>query len=340
MSLPDPRMMLLLCCLVSWPAFAHEVRPAFLQFVETEPGQFDVLWKQPIVQDRRLPLEPVLPEDCVTLTEPRPSAAGGALLQAWTVSCALDGGRIHIDGLARTLTDVLVEVRRLDAEPLNVLLRPSTPSLDLAAPHPGALGYLSLGVSHLLLGIDHVLFVIGLVYLIPGRWMLLKTITAFTVAHSLTLAASVLGWVQLSQAPVEAVIALSILFLARELLMPPERRSRLTHARPWVVAGAFGLLHGFGFAGALAEIGLPRDTLALALLLFNLGIEAGQLVLIAAMLLLFQGTRLLARASVPAWLLPAAASGRASPAPFDQILIYAMGSLAAFWMLDRSLAML
>jgi hydrogenase/urease accessory protein HupE len=180
-------------------------------------------------------------------------------------------------------------------------------------------------VEHLLLGIDHILFVVGLVLFIRDPWMLIKAVTAFTVAHSITLALSVLQLVELRQGPVEAVIALSILFLARELMLPPERRSPLTRAVPWIMSFAFGLLHGFGFAGALAEIGLPRDQLAVSLLLFNLGIEAGQLLVIALLLGLWWSVLALARGILPMT---------------ERAFTVAMGCVAAFWTIDRVLILL
>ena len=305
-------------------AWAHEVRPAYLQIAETDPGTFSILWKQPVLQDRRLPIDPIFPEGCAPTSPITREVTGGALLQTWSIECPLEEGAIHIRGLSRTITDVMVEVRRLNGEPSSHLLRPDSPSLDLSDPSPQVAAYLRLGVEHLIFGIDHVLFVIGLVLFIPSRWALLKTITAFTLAHSITLALSVLELVRLPQGPVEAVIALSILFLARELIMPEERRSALTRGRPWIMALLFGLLHGFGFAGALADIGLPRDQLALALFLFNVGIEIGQIAIIAALLSLLWGARRIA----------------GNIALAERAFVYAMGSLAAFWTIDRVLPLL
>lgn len=340
---PARRILLAVTLLAGTPLAAHEVRPAYLQIVETAPERFSVLWKQPIVQDRRLAIDPVLPNDCPPLGDPVPEVIGGALVQQWEVACALDQGAIHISGLARTLTDAMVEIQRLDGEGLTALLRPNSPSLDLDDPAPQVAAYLWLGIEHLLFGIDHVLFVIGLVYLIPSRWALLKTITAFTLAHSITLALSVLELVQAPQGPVEAVIALSILFLARELLSPPEQRSPLTARRPWIMALLFGLLHGFGFAGAMAEIGLPRDQLAPALLLFNIGIEVGQLMIIAA-LLAFLGAARWAGLRPPTTVL----HGVAQPVGalhqgltwLDLGLIYTIGALSAYWTIDRTLGLI
>ena len=240
---------LVFALLAASQALAHEVRPAYLQVAETGPGVFSVLWKQPVLQDRRLPIDPIFPESCAPASPVVREVTGSALLQSWTIECPLREGAIHISGLSRTITDVMVEISRLDGEKSTHLLRPDAPSLNLSDPSPQVAAYLTLGVEHLVFGIDHVLFVIGLVLFIPNRWALLKTITAFTLAHSITLALSVLELVRLPQGPVEAVIALSILFLARELTMPEERRSALTRGRPWIMALLFGLLHGFGFAG-------------------------------------------------------------------------------------------
>ena len=310
--------------LAATSGIAHEVRPAYLQVSETDPGVFAVLWKQPVLQDRRLPIDPVFPDECVPVSPVVREVTGSALLQSWTIECALEEGAIHISGLSRTITDVMVEIGRHDGGKSTHLLRPDSPSLSLSDPSPQVAAYLTLGVEHLVFGIDHVLFVVGLVLFIPNRWALLKTITAFTLAHSITLALSVLELVRLPQGPVEAVIALSILFLARELVMPEESRSALTRGRPWIMALLFGLLHGFGFAGALADIGLPRDQLALSLFLFNIGIEIGQIVIIAALLVLLWVARRIAGSIVQA----------------ERAFIYAMGSLAAFWTIDRILSII
>ena len=305
-------------------AAAHEVRPAYLEISETAPAQFQVLWKQPVLADRRLPIDPVLPAGCDPAPAAAPRHTGSALIQTWKVSCPLDNGTLSVSGLSATLTDVLVRISYLNGDSVSRVLRPSDPLLNLADPAPAVGAYLLLGVEHLLLGIDHILFVVGLVLFIRSPKVLVATVTAFTIAHSITLALSVLEVVRLPQGPVEAVIALSILFLARELMVPEARRSRITRAAPWVMAFAFGLLHGFGFAGALADIGLPRDQLAMSLLLFNLGIEAGQLGIIAVLLTVAAlGRRLLARRT--------ALAARAFSA--------VMGCAAGFWTVDRVLAM-
>ena len=315
-------LLVLLLGLLATQVDGHEVRPAFLQLIETQPGEFDVLWKQPMLGDRRLPIDPVLPKECERSAVSAPEATAGALLQRWHTNCLLRTGMLSISGLSRTLTDVMVQIDYFDGERVMQLLRAADPNLDLSDPTPSVWSYLTFGVEHLLSGFDHILFVVGLVLFIPGTWSLVKAVTAFTAAHSITLALSVLGLVTLSQRPVEAVIALSILFLARELMMDKTRRSRLTQAQPWLMAFAFGLLHGFGFASALTEIGLPRDQLAPALLLFNIGIELGQLMIIGAML----GAGFLLRR---VWRHP----GDFWPRGFA----VAMGSAAAFWTIDRVL---
>ena len=312
----------ILLVLVSYATQAHEVRPAFLHLTEVEQGAFDVLWKQPVQGGTRLALDPQLPDACTVVTEMTPEHTGTALLQRWRVACTLDTGTIHIRGLSRTLTDVMVQIDRLDGSRSMQLLRAGSPTLDLQSSTPGALSFLMLGVEHLLFGVDHILFIVGLVLFVRAPWQLVKTITAFTIAHSITLTLSVLELVKLSQQPVEAVIALSILFLARELVIPEERRSRLTMAKPWLMAFAFGLLHGFGFAGALIDIGLPKEQLALSLLLFNVGIELGQLLVIAIMLTV-------------------ATLGRYLLSAYRKVLrdgfTWTMGAAAAFWTIDRVL---
>jgi hydrogenase/urease accessory protein HupE len=309
-------------------ASAHEVRPAYLHIKEqpnsaapapAERRYFDILWKQPAVQNGRLAINPVFPPGCSLTDSAPPEVTPSAYMQRWTTQCDLTNGKIHIDGLSMTLTDVMVRIDHANGDSENYILRPESPTLDLSNPNAASLSYLIIGIEHLVFGIDHVLFVVGLVLIIRQPWMLLKTITAFTVAHSITLALSILGWVQIDQGPVEAVIALSILFLARELLQEPSQRSRLTQTSPWIMAFIFGLLHGLGFAGALRDVGLPEDSLWLALLLFNVGIELGQLLIIGALLCL-------------GWI-----AGRLTQMPaIIRAGAYGMGCLAAFWTIDRT----
>ena len=310
---------------LSIPSLAHEVRPAYLQLKQTDAQSWEVLWKQPIVQGGRLAIDPIFPEHC-ELTQQGPAEfTPGAMIYRWQTNCDLLQGQIHIQGLSVTLTDVMVRIDPYgkDAASINHILRPQSPTLVFDELEASTFDYLIIGIEHLVFGIDHVLFVIGLVLFVRSPWMLFKTITAFTVAHSITLALSVLGWVQVQQGPVEAIIALSIVFLARELCQDETARSQLTNAAPWLMAFIFGLLHGLGFAGALRDIGLPEDTLWLSLLLFNVGIELGQLIIIAIL-------------AVIGWL----ATRFMDLSRSVQIGAYAMGIMATYWTIDRTLLLL
>ena len=302
-------------------AIAHEIRPAYLQLTEVSDDEtkYHILWKQPVVQNRRLPVDPVFSNECELFDLSAPEVTSAAILYNWQTGCDLSETSIHVTGLMVNHTDVLVRVETLDGEVSNYVLRPSSPILDLKEGGAPALDYFVIGVDHLIFGIDHVLFVIGLFLFIQAPIALIKTITAFTVSHSITLALSVLGLVKLDQGPIELVIALSILFLARELVQEESKRSRLTLGRPWVMAFLFGLLHGLGFAGALADIGLPKEDLWLSLLLFNLGIEAGQIAVILGLAVIAWGL------SQINW-----------RQRFNTVAAWGMGSVAAFWSIDRA----
>lgn len=313
-------------------AAAHEVRPASLEVIEVAIGRYDVTWKQPLAGNRRLRIEPVFPAECGVASRGKMATPAGALVERFDLDCSaaqppgLEGRELRIAGLERTLTDALVRVTALDGEHRTHLLRPVEPTWVVGGPGGAAvLAYLRLGIEHLIFGVDHVLFVIGLLLLVRRAWSLVQVVTAFTAAHSVTLALSALGVVRLPQAPVEAVIALSILFLAVELAKQLQGADLGVAGRsPWVVAFAFGLLHGFGFAGALAEIGLPRGDAALALLLFNVGVEIGQLAIVAVVLL---GVAVARRAlgsrsfDAPEW-------ARALP-------VLALGVVSAYWFWER-----
>lgn len=320
--------LMLLAAVTLWvtgQAAAHEIRPGYLELREIAPTSFSVVWKVPMRDGARLRLEPVFPETCRQQTTPTSREVGGGWLQRWTLACegSLGQGVIAIDGLESTLTDVLVRIERQDGSQLTERLTPDDTSFVLtptASAWDIAVTYLGLGVEHILLGIDHLLFVLALLLIVVGWRSLVATVTAFTVAHSLTLAAAVLGFVNVPQQPVEAVIALSILFLAVEIIHTRRGRIGLARRWPWLVAFVFGLLHGFGFAGALREVGLPDNAIPLALLFFNIGVEVGQLLFVAAMIALH---RLWLRAAL-------------RPAPWIEALpVYAIGSLAAYWMIER-----
>ncbi len=298
---------------------AHEIRPGLLQVSETEAHSYSVVWKQPLLGDRRLPLEPELRPNC-TKVDPRLEATASALIERWTTVCSEPLQRVEIGGLNRTLTDVMFEFTELNGDQERALLRPESASYDLGSSSAGSAWlYLKLGIEHLLAGYDHVLFVVGLLLLISSTRSLLITITSFTLAHSVTLALSVLGWVSLSQAAVEACIALSIVLLAREALT---KQDSLLKRSPWLAAFAFGLLHGFGFAGALRDIGLPDENLWVALLSFNVGIELGQLILVGI------------------WVVLGALAQRLLPVTtltprLHALTAYAIGGMAIYWTLQR-----
>ena len=317
-------------------AAAHEVRPAYLQVTEVSAGRFEVLWKQPILPDadpglvRRLPIAPRFPARCRESGRDLPDLTASALVERWTLTCGetgLGGAEISIDGLPRTLTDVLLRARLLDAAAFDHLLRPEAPRVVLS-PGPGGgaavPAYLRLGVEHLLFGFDHVLFVAGLLFLVRRPLQLVQVVTAFTAAHSITLALSTLGLVTLPQRPVEAVIALSILFLAVELARGAEGRRSALARSPWAIAFGFGLLHGFGFAGALTEIGLPESARAAALLLFNVGVELGQLAIVGVLLALLRIVGI-SRTPVPAFA--------------ARVPVCVMGGVSAWWFVERVASM-
>jgi hydrogenase/urease accessory protein HupE len=326
------RALLILALLVALApgASAHEVRPAYLELRQTGPETYDALWKVPGQgENLRFGLYVELPENCANVTQPHGSMVKEAYTERWTVKClgGLMGGTVHIAGLSATLTDVLVRLERLDGTTQVTRLMPSAPSFVVeAAPHPleVARTYLVLGVEHILLGIDHLLFVLALFILVKGTGRLIATVTAFTVAHSLTLAGATLGFVHVPGPPVEAGIALSIVFVAAEIVHSRQGRTGLTERFPWILAFTFGLLHGFGFASALSEIGLPQSAIPVALLFFNIGVEIGQLFFIASIFAVIALARQLAQrigVSQPAWAW--------------RVPAYAIGSIAAFWIIQR-----
>jgi hydrogenase/urease accessory protein HupE len=306
-------------------ARAHEVRPGYLELRETEPGLFATTWKVPALGDYRLAIEPKFPAFCRAVGETMTAQADNAFIERGRIRClqSLAGAPIEIRGLEATQTDVLVRIESVDGAVETGRLTPSQPEF-IVPTQPTYVAvfwtYFQLGVEHILTGVDHLLFVLCLVLLVRTVRKLVATVTAFTIAHSITLAAATLGFVHVPAAPVEATIALSIVFLASELLRDPANRSTITQGYPWVVAFSFGLLHGLGFAGALAEIGLPQGEIPLSLFAFNIGVECGQLAFIAAILSAgYLARRLLPR--TPIWAFRAAA--------------YGIGCTASFWIFER-----
>ena len=304
------------------PAIAHEVRPGYLELQERESGLYSTTWKVPVLGDYKLAIAPVYPPFCHSIGEPMSVVAGDASITRGTLRCTqpLAGSVLRIRNLEATQTDVLVRISSISGRVEADRITPSSPSLFIRA-DPGAFDilttYCALGVEHILTGTDHLLFVLCLILLVRELRRLIATITAFTLAHSVSLAAATLGFVHVPPAPVEATIALSIVFLACELV---RGRDGMTRSYPWLVAFCFGLLHGLGFAGALAEVGLPRSDIPLALLSFNVGVELGQLAFIAIVLSLGAVLRRLV-GTAPIW-----ATRMAS---------YAIGATASFWMLER-----
>lgn len=314
-----------LVLIITTPARAHEMRPAFLDMHEMEQDAFAVLWKVPAMGERRLALYLRLPENCKTQAEPVRTIENNAYLERSFVTCAgsLKGKEIVIDGLRGTLTDVLARIAYRNGTTEVARLTPEQPSMTVTGAQTVwqvASTYFHLGVQHILTGYDHLLFVLALILLIHDRWMLIKTISAFTVAHTITLGGATLGYFSLPQKPVEAAIALSIAFVASELLKIKPGERRLAEAHPWIVAFSFGLLHGFGFAGALKEVGLPQSDVPVALLTFNLGVEAGQLMFVATVLVLWRVLTSLVR--VPLGLARTAT-------------VYAVGTIATLWLIER-----
>jgi hydrogenase/urease accessory protein HupE len=319
----------LLIWLVAAPAAGHEVRPALLQISETGPGRYEVLWKQPASGQMAIRLVPHLSGGALERKPDAERLAPGFLIKIWRVEggAPLDGQVIRIEGLSQSMTDTLVRVTRTDGGSINGVLRPAAPfgplrlSCRVGAAVPA---YLALGVEHILTGLDHLAFILALLLLIGPNWKIVRAVTAFTAGHSLTLVLAGLGWITAPAALIEALVALSIVFLASELVPRPKRPLTLTRRYPWLIALLFGLLHGLAFAAALAQIGLPAKAAPQALLMFNLGVEIGQMLFIAAALALM---------SAVGWLqdrlgLQTGRLVRLAPA-------YLIGGFSAYWFLER-----
>ena len=304
---------------------AHDVRPAYLEIVDRADGDLTIVWKRTAATSAAA----FTPRFSSGWTDAKPTTsrdAGEALVKTWVVPqphAPLAGVRIDIEGLDTTITDVLLRVTFADGSELTRVLKPSEASVVLpGAAKPGApvREYLSLGFTHIWSGIDHLMYVFGLVLLVRTPRLLLKTITGFTLAHSVSLAAASLGFIHVPAAPVEAVIALSIVYVAVELLRARQGQPSLAAKAPWLVSMSIGLLHGLGFAGALSEVGLPANAIPQALLLFNIGIELGQIAFVALVLAL------------------GAALVRYAPRPTQSLRwvpAYAIGSFASFWVIER-----
>jgi hydrogenase/urease accessory protein HupE len=304
---------------------AHESRPAYLEINQTSPTRYEVLWHTPVNAGASLQVALKFPDDVRNVTEPVIHELAGSLVERRLIE--VNGGlaekRIEIVGLQLTITDVLVRIKNLNGTTQTIRLSPASPSFVVEAA-PGvsevARTYTVLGIEHILTGIDHLLFVLALLIITQGGWKLVKTVTAFTVSHSVTLTAVTLGLVHVPTKPVEAVIALSIVFVAAEILQWKRGRVGLAAKAPWVVAFAFGLIHGLGFAGGLSDIGLPAGHIPTALLFFSLGVESGHFMFIGAVLLVIALGRKL-KIQLPKWA--------------EYVPPYAIGGIAMFWVIER-----
>jgi len=292
MHLTGKQMLALMAFLVGAIGFSalslgHALQPGYLEIRLIDKELYAAVWKKPAVNSRPMAITAKLPQSCDPRTPVEPIWDGSAYIARWTLRCSggLEGGVIRIDGLDQTKTDVLVRFDFADGASQTHRLTPSDSSFTVPS-QPSRLEvvrtYLLLGFKHILSGIDHLMFVLALLLLVKGVRRLIVTVTAFTIAHSLTLAGATLGFVQIPGPPIEATIALSIMFVASEIIHSRQGIPGLTQKYPWVVAFTFGLLHGFGFAGALAQIGLPQASIPIALLFFNVGVEIGQLLFIAS----------------------------------------------------------
>jgi hydrogenase/urease accessory protein HupE len=327
-----------LCMLIAQPARSDELRPGYLELRQTGPSTYSLLFKIPARgEDLRLAVYVKLPEGTQDVEAPRISFGDGAYVERRTIrrDGGLSGHTITIEGLSATSTDVLVRIETLAGAIQTERLSPTRIAFVVqAAPGAGevAATYLRLGVEHILFGFDHLLFVLALVILVREWRRVAVTVTAFTIAHSITLAAATLGFVNVPGPPVEATIALSIMLVAVEILNARGGKPSLTARLPWLVAFSFGLLHGFGFAGALAEVGLPQHAIPVALLFFNVGVEIGQLVFVAAVLSLIWSLRHIAS---QLWEANFVGQGFVR---LDITIAYGIGVVAAYWLIERTTA--
>lgn len=308
---------------------AHPLAPALLELVEVGEGRVDVLWKRSSLSVPGSNIQPVPPPDCPPLSEPRYEEEGVAVLARWSIDCGeagLVGRDVRVDGLGPARIDTLVRIELEDGRSIQRVLRRGEPSMvipERASRFDVFVDYLTVGFEHILSGADHLLFVFGLFLLCATTGLLVKTVTSFTVGHSITLSLAALGYTNLPSGPIEVLIAASVLLLAVELARDgasAETRDTLMRRYPWPVALLFGLLHGMGFAGALREIGLPQGEIPMALFSFNVGIEVGQLVFVLA---LVAASLVLSRVTLPL------------PVP-RRAAVYVMGTLAAFWTIERT----
>ncbi len=319
---------LVTCWLFAVPALADELRPAYVELTQKDETTWELLWKASAQSRLGATGEAIIPGNCKGLGEPKKRFANTNILTTLTLSCDgnLEGQNTGLKALELSSTDALVRVAPLDGEMQTLRLTPDEPIATIAGKDEIsniAWTYTIIGIEHIILGFDHFLFVLALILLLKGGWLVAQTVTAFTIAHSVTLIGTTLGYLSLPSQPVEAVIALSIVFLAVEIVKAKPGERRLSEQFPWIVAFLFGLLHGFGFAGALAEIGLPQDDVPLALLTFNLGVEIGQLMIVAVGLAALALVKRIADTMLQ---------------PTKTALAYGIGTIATYWFIERMIA--
>lgn len=321
--------MLLIACIV--PAFAHESQPGTLEIKQLAADRYDVIWKAPIYYAKPHPARLQMPGNWKDIVQPTERRMADSIIFRWVVDVgprSIEGSVIRFPGLESTITDVYVRLTRLDSTMMTAVVRPTRPFVELRGErswYATAGEYIGLGFYHILLGVDHLLFVLGLLLIVKGWRMLIKTITSFTVAHSITLALATLGFASIPLPPLNAAVALSILFLGPEIVRSWRGETSLTISYPWIVAFVFGLLHGFGFASGLSTTGMPRAELPLSLLCFNVGVELGQLTFVFLALALAWSFRTL-EIRWPRWAL-------AMPG-------YTVGSLGAYWTIQRTVILI
>jgi len=307
-------------------SFADQIRMAYLEVKEVQKNNFDIIFKSPLKFNRKLDIKPEFPQECHKTSISKNQFVNKAYLSTFKIECTngLLGQTIYVNGLKQIKTDLLLKLDLLDSNAQTVLISKDKNSYTIAK-QPSAWQvsktYTLLGIEHILHGFDHLLFVLSLLLIVKNFRTLVWTITAFTLAHSITLAGVTFGYLKLPQQPVEAVIALSIMFLAMEVLHKQRGINGIASKFPWIVSFTFGLLHGFGFAGALAEIGLPEQSVPLALLFFNVGVESGQLMFVSVVISLgFIIKKLLQTKQLNI---------------AKTIMVYGIGSMASFWFVER-----
>jgi hydrogenase/urease accessory protein HupE len=317
-------------------SFAHEVRPAYLEINQTSAETYDVLWKLPALGETMyLALYVDLPKHCVNITKPRTSMINNSYTKRWSVKCngGIGGETIRIVGLSGIMTDVLVRIVRLDGSTQIARITASSPMLEVSKNVKSMdviQAYTLLGIKHILIGIDHLLFVLALIIITRGGWKLFTTVTAFTIAHSISLALSTLGYIHFPIKPVEAIIALSIVFVASEIMRERKSKLGITSRAPWLVALTFGLMHGLGFASGLSETGLPDGHIPTALLFFSIGVELGHFLFIGFVLLLMAIMKRIISKLEPA--------RQQQLSMLSIIPPYIIGSVAMFWVIERILS--